>query len=405
MKKFSLFSLSVIMLLTAGCEGNVPDQTVKIPNVIGQASISIVGDGMVTTRSTGGRVEFTGGYATGAGLYDGEGYAEVKAIPYSGYQLVSFTGGKVSGNLSQYTGSSQYGFKIEQSDWQFKVSFKKKIDLRFIAVGENGNILYYDKGDVTLRQVGDVLWRSLAYGNGKYVAVGVNGSYGKVAYSTDGLNWTASDIPDVLALYGITYGGGKFVTVGWSQLAYSYDGTNWTRTNVGHKNYNNLQGVAYGNGKFVAVGTAGHNYTTFAYSSDGINWSEVDMDAALYDVVFANGRFVTVGNSYCFYSANGVNWNSATLIGTYQSIAYGSSKFVAVGNNGRVAYSSDGSSWTAKTLMGGVKSWSFFAVTYAIDKFIAIGTNGNLAYSSDGINWETIKTERNVTFRSICPIY
>jgi hypothetical protein len=138
MKKFSLFTLLATVLLVTGCEGEMLDQEIKKPIVDGRANITIMGDSMVITRSTGGRVEFAGGYATGAGLYDGGGYAEVEAVPYSGYQLVSFTGGKVNGNLSQYAGSSQYGFKIEQSDWRFSVTFKKEYTIS-VSAGSGGS--------------------------------------------------------------------------------------------------------------------------------------------------------------------------------------------------------------------------------------------------------------------------
>ena len=69
MKKFSLFTLLAGMLLVVGCESEMLDQEIKKPILKdGQASITIMGDSMITTRSTNGRVEFTGGYATGAGM-------------------------------------------------------------------------------------------------------------------------------------------------------------------------------------------------------------------------------------------------------------------------------------------------------------------------------------------------
>lgn len=139
MKKFSLFTLLAGMLLVVGCESEMLDQEIKKPILKdGQASITIMGDSMITTRSTNGRVEFTGGYATGAGLYDVDGEAVVEAIPYPGYQLVNFTGGKVGGNLSQYAGSNQYKFRIEQSDWQFSVSFKKEYTIT-VSAGTGGS--------------------------------------------------------------------------------------------------------------------------------------------------------------------------------------------------------------------------------------------------------------------------
>lgn len=138
MKKFGLFTLLAAVLLVTGCEGEMLDQEIKRPVIDGRASITIMGDSMVTTRSTGGRVEFAGGYATGAGLYDGRAEAVVEAVPYSGYQLVSFTGGPVDGNASQFSGASQYSFNVNGQDWQFSVSFKKEYTIS-VSAGTGGS--------------------------------------------------------------------------------------------------------------------------------------------------------------------------------------------------------------------------------------------------------------------------
>lgn len=138
MKKFGLFTLLAAVLLVTGCEGEMLDQEIKRPVIDGRASITIMGDSMVTTRSAGGRVEFAGGYATGAGLYDGNADAVVEAVPYSGYQLVSFTGGPVDGNASQFSGASQYGFNVNGQDWQFSVSFKKEYTIS-VSAGTGGS--------------------------------------------------------------------------------------------------------------------------------------------------------------------------------------------------------------------------------------------------------------------------
>ena len=94
MKKFSLFCLS-LAILAVSCGKDVPEETgQQRPVVPGkQSSITIEGDSAVSTRATSDRVEFAGGYATGGGLYDGDADASVAAVPYSGYQLVSFSGG------------------------------------------------------------------------------------------------------------------------------------------------------------------------------------------------------------------------------------------------------------------------------------------------------------------------
>lgn len=93
--------------------------------------------------------------------------------------------------------------------------------------------------------VGTNGWNAIAYGNGKYVAVGANGY---VTTSTDGVNWTT---PKQIAgssytWNGIIYANGKFVVCGqYSYIAVSTDGTNWT-TYVDSSATYNWADIAYG---------------------------------------------------------------------------------------------------------------------------------------------------------------
>lgn len=127
MKKFYL--LSLLALLVMGCGNDeLLEQAVQRPVVPeGKSLVTITGEGMkAATKSTASRVEFEGGYATGAGLYDGADKATVLAVPYAGYQLVKFTGGPVDGNWKEFSGSNQYAFSIKYTDWKFEVTFKKE---------------------------------------------------------------------------------------------------------------------------------------------------------------------------------------------------------------------------------------------------------------------------------------
>lgn len=130
-----------MLLLATSCnKAELADLEIEKPNISkGQTSVTIIGDNVVSTRASNGRVEFTGGYATGAGLYDGDASATVQAVPYSGYQLKSFTGGQVGGNLSQYSGSNQYTFPIQKSDWKFSVMFKKEFQIS-VSAGTGGTV-------------------------------------------------------------------------------------------------------------------------------------------------------------------------------------------------------------------------------------------------------------------------
>ena len=74
-----------------------------------------------------------------------------------------------------------------------------------------------------------VLWSSVTYGDGKFVAVAYDSNI--AAYSTDGINWTKATLPTTAFWASVTYGDGKFVAVADENdiAAYSTDGINWHR--------------------------------------------------------------------------------------------------------------------------------------------------------------------------------
>ena len=134
-------------------------------------------------------------------------------------------------------------------------------------------------------------WRSVCYGNGKFVAVADSSNL--AAYSTDGINWTQATLPASKHWESVYYGNGKFVAVAYNSnvAAYSTDGINWTQATLPASA--TWRSVCYGNGKFVAV--AGYSNIA-AYSTDGINWTQSTLPASAtwYPVCYGNGKFVAV---------------------------------------------------------------------------------------------------------------
>lgn len=217
---------------------------------------------------------------------------------------------------------------------------------KYVAVGENGQIAYSSNGVswTLLENIGGTRqeWLDVVYGNGKFVAVGSvsNPSTPRVAYSSDGISWTHKDI--TFSPSSIAYGNGKFVAVGGSgDIGYSSDGINWTDINV-----SSFASVTYGNGKFVASG----NFGTFAYSSDGVSWTKVSVADNVPGgcIAFGNGVFVTGNNlsEYSAYSTDGINWTANNISAKFRDIAYFGDYFVAVGNNG-IFVSGDGINWSS----------------------------------------------------------
>ena len=124
-----------------------------------------------------------------------------------------------------------------------------------------------------------------------------------MAYSLDGVNWTAMTNPlgKKNNITNIAYGNGKYVVLGYGNMAYS-DGIDWIVaasfiyvpifSSIG----NDSNGIAYGDGKLVAVGTGGK----MSYSPDGITWITIADStfglSDINDIVYANGKFVAVGS-------------------------------------------------------------------------------------------------------------
>jgi fibronectin type 3 domain-containing protein len=256
---------------------------------------------------------------------------------------------------------------------------------------------------------GNYILEAVAYGNNRFVA-GSRG--GRMAYSTDGVRWTAvsnSRFGDDSAINSIAYGGNRFVAVGDDgKMAYSSDGVTWTAVansaiwnNTSDSGYTwavHIYSIAYGNGRFVAAGM----YGKIAYSTNGQSWTAVSNsrfgNSDIKAIAYGNNRFVAVGNDgKMAYSTDGQSWtavsNSRFGASVINGIAYSGSRFVAVGSDGKMAYSTDGASWTAVSNSRFGDS-DIYGIAYGTNaggngRFVAVGY-GIMAYSTDGITWTAI---------------
>ena len=168
--------------------------------------------------------------------------------------------------------------------------------------------------------------------------------------------------------------------------------------------------VCYGNDKFVAVA---RNDNTFAYSTDGINWTEGTISSTnrcWQSVCYGNDKYVVVGfnedseynlisgNDFA-YSTDGITWTEGTISSTsrkWWSVCYGNDKFVAVANN-NFAYSTDGIAWTENAI-GSIIYRQWNSVCYASIPNIEF-SNNHTGISSDvtdvnGISSMTTYTEQ-----------
>jgi len=247
--------------------------------------------------------------------------------------------------------------------------------------------------------------KDIAYGDGKFIAVGFSSSNSRIAYSTDGVNWvlinnlSAYIYPDAIA-----YGGGKWVT----DDSYSTDGLNWI---AGTSTLRiNSPKIVYGNGKFLAIG----EQNKIAYSTDGQSWVDVSNPPFITDsnpdyindIAYGDGKFIVVGGNKIANSTDGTNWRSVspTLFGDMiiDHIAYGNGKFVA-SNWNAMAYSMDGINWRSVNGKEKGNGWGFDynkfdCIAYGNGKWIALRSTWGLGYSSDGINWTPAFNPPNLSF-------
>jgi hypothetical protein len=279
-----------------------------------------------------------------------------------------------------------------------------------VKIVTGGDGAFYVSEDGVAWQAGDVIsfWdtKSIAYGNGLFVAVGyVDGGSGKntAYYSTNGINWTSTSLPALRNWTGITYGNGKFVAISGSDTslsniaAYSTDGINWTQTTLPLTT--NWSRIAYGGGVFVACNAD----VPAAYSTDGINWINTPAyttgGADANKLAYGNGIFVGIsGNSSTYdnrvtYSTNGINWNVTTALPLsleWGDIAYGTIRgvgyFFAVGKNrstasgtSAAAYSTDGINWT-QTILPYTATWDL--AIYGNNKFFTYSASGSAPSNS-----------------------
>ncbi|WP_461255548.1 hypothetical protein [Treponema sp. R80B11-R83G3] len=256
-----------------------------------------------------------------------------------------------------------------------------------------------------------VTWKAVTnttFGTGKIQAIAWGGAAGqekfvagsddgKMAYSSDGITWTTVADSKLGYIEAITYGNGKFVAVGYSKIAYSSDGVTWTAVTTASSANAIAWGGAAGQEKFVA-GEDG----SIAYSSDGVTWTRVfvndifgNVNNNILGIAYSDdywgagtAKFVAVGYlGKMAYSSDGVTWTAVadTKFGrNISGIAWGFLRFVAVGQD-KVAESTDGIIWIDRlgdipmdnTIGGGS------AITYGNGKFVAVGSNGKAAYLSD----------------------
>lgn len=247
---------------------------------------------------------------------------KVQQVGTSTWSEIAYGNGKyvvINGNGYSSVSNDGINWTIPKQVTNTRSSFKsiKFINGQFILVNYYGYLNFSSDGIVWTEKQLSISneFYDIAFGNEKYVLVGDQGYLATLTnnFTIDSSQWIKDDLNDKWRSIG--FGNGKFVVVGDGngRTSSSTDGINWTPVKKGSG-----ADVTYGNGKFISVGSK-----SASVSTDGINWKSVTIENGsnytLESVTFNNGTFIAAGYEYISYgnfkgciiiSTNGENWST-----------------------------------------------------------------------------------------------
>lgn len=250
-------------------------------------------------------------------------------------------------------------------------------------------------------------------GSNLYMALGANGN---TATSPDGITWTLKTIPATASGGALAYGAGLWVllTQGATSTTTIYtsadNGTTWVARTITGGNSVVQNDLIYANGTFKFIG--GNNATSFKLhsSTDGITWTNTNTDfggfnasatSALNRIIYANGYWVIVAyglqnnSSNYAYSTNGTTWTGKSLYAipvSLDQIAYANSMWWIIDSNGHL--------WS-NTDITNISTWISRGSAINYSTYRSLATNGThmvtvygslqTYYSIDGLQGQPLK--------------
>lgn len=235
----------------------------------------------------------------------------------------------------------------------------------------------------------------IIYADGKFVAV-TEQDTNKAVYSTDGITWYDTTLPNTGERYSIIYANNKFVTVciNSNVLNMSTDGQTWSSVTLPISKY--WKGIAYGNNTFVIL--ADSDSTTLYSTDGGETWNQGSQgNNPVTQVIFANDRFVALSGygTYMKYSKNGINWSGAInlLDSAYHTIpVYNNGLFITVNTYTNVSenfsinsvYTLDENPTTASTVYSAPETTSTLTITSVGTGTITLSDTNTYTYNAGG---------------------
>jgi hypothetical protein len=221
-------------------------------------------------------------------------------------------------------------------------------------------------------------------------------------YATYSISFTSS-LSQNISCKSIASGGIYTIAVGnGNVINRRVYGGNWSGVATPATVNYDLRDIAYSNtnGVFCAVGW-GHNVVLT--TTDGYSWTTNSLGGTtlnLVAVVYANGVFgaITGNNSSntnrVAFSSNGTSWTLYTTpsfsenTSGWKDIAYASGVWCAIGDNCAMT-SSDGVNWTNRSSGVPSRLWRFIT-TNNNNVFVAVSPANYIMWSTNGINWNEV---------------
>jgi hypothetical protein len=252
---------------------------------------------------------------------------------------------------------------------------------RFVALSQNGQLISSTDGEnwtsseVVGADISNDFWRFVIFGEDRFVALSIGN---RVITSNDGITWSVHTAAESRIWTSATYGNGKFVALGSrdfinifgpfpsNQIMSSADGQNWQAHTASE--LSDWTSITFGNGKFLAISP-----NRLMSSLDGENWESLDnMEGlSLFSITFGNGKFIITAERgddlLIFVSNDGVEWESYQAPANIGSgLTYGNGRFVSLSNS-FVFFSIDGINWNVNALQ---ESNQWLKPTYGNNKFV-----------------------------------
>ena len=238
---------------------------------------------------------------------------------------------------------------------------------------------------------------SVAFGNGRFVATfsGLTTATTPVAWSTDGLTWTAGS-GTVPSQGSIVFAAGAFHMAAGTGVFRSVDGVAWQQL------YNNplsLRGIAT-NGRSMLVGSSNINATSLVFSADLVTWRQTAPlpnlapgdRLSFSDAGYVAGRYFvsydvmpTGGGrrNYVVSTVDGTGWTAAPALDGAFNLASGSGRLLAwILYEGEIRATRDGTTFTRAPIAPGLTNGGY--LRFAGGRFFFLGS---LQASTTGLTW------------------